>query len=69
VERRHEPLVVTFHRGKLRGFGHRDQHGYGGHMAVGIGIGIVLIVVGVLSLRRPMRVEARVEGRHRNSLG
>jgi hypothetical protein len=34
-------------------------------MAVGIGIGIVLIVVGVLSLRRPMRVEARVEGRHR----
>jgi len=35
-------------------------------MAVGIGIGIVLIVVGVLSLRYPMRVEARVEGRRRD---
>jgi hypothetical protein len=34
-------------------------------MAVGIGIGVLLIVVGVLSLRRPIRAEARLEGRHR----
>lgn len=34
-------------------------------MAVGFGIGVLLIVIGVLSLRRPMRAEARVEGRHR----
>jgi len=37
-------------------------------MAVGIGIGVLLIVAGVLSLRRPLRVEARAEGRHRSSL-
>jgi len=34
-------------------------------MAVGIGIGIVPIIAGFLSVRRPMRVEARAEGRHR----
>jgi hypothetical protein len=34
-------------------------------MAVGIGIGVVLIIAGLLSLRRPIRVEARAEGRHR----
>jgi len=34
-------------------------------MAVGLGIGIVLIVVGVISLRSPWRVDDRVEGRHR----
>lgn len=35
-------------------------------MAIGIGVGIVLIVVGVISLRSPVWVEARAEGRHRH---
>ena len=33
-------------------------------MVVGIAIGITLMIVGVLSLRRPIRAEARVEARH-----